>query len=156
MFDQFVESGLKGLIDWVNWLDQWSNYADQLTEFYIMGVLVSNERTWETNAATTSTQSFKSSQVKGKDLHSPASWMKIFPKAFWQPHIWSVTPLRVHNIFNDMCNLLTKNHLEKNQCFSFFQLSDVVWSWNMLWLYYFTSKVDWWHHQLEISFLSAY
>lgn len=85
MFDQFVESGLKGLIDWVNWLDQWSNYADQLTEFYIMGVLVSNERTWETNAATTSTQSFKSSQVKGKDLHSPASWMKIFPKAFWQP-----------------------------------------------------------------------
>ena len=37
-----------------------------------MGVLVSNERTWETNAAT-STQSFKSSQVKGEDLHSPAS-----------------------------------------------------------------------------------
>ena len=120
MFDQFVESGLKGLIDWVNWLDQWSNYADQLTEFYIMGVLVSNERTWETNAATTSTQSFKSSQVKGKDLHSPASWMKIFPKAFWQPHIWSVTPLRVHNIFNDMCNLLTKNHLEKKSMFLVF------------------------------------
>lgn len=38
-----------------------------------MGVLVSNERTWETNAATTSAQSFKSSQVKGEDLHSPAS-----------------------------------------------------------------------------------
>ena len=70
--------------------------------------------------------------------------------------VWNVKHLRMRKLqfLNNARDALAKFNMVKIFPFSFFQLLDIVCSWNLYLRYPLTKQVDWWRHQADHITLS--